>query len=64
MVKSIIKGIGHFVPENKVTNDDLSKRMATNDEWITERTGIKERRHREKRIDEKETTAIKVIGKK
>jgi tripeptide aminopeptidase len=32
--------------ENVVTNDDLSKLMTTNDEWITERTGIKERRHR------------------
>jgi 3-oxoacyl-[acyl-carrier-protein] synthase-3 len=33
------------VPENIVTNDDLSKIMDTNDEWIQERTGIKERRH-------------------
>jgi 3-oxoacyl-[acyl-carrier-protein] synthase-3 len=33
------------VPENVVTNDDLSKIMDTNDEWIQERTGIKERRH-------------------
>jgi 3-oxoacyl-[acyl-carrier-protein] synthase-3 len=36
--------MGHYVPENVVTNDDLSKMMDTNDEWITERTGIKERR--------------------
>ena len=35
---------GHFVPDNIVTNDDLSKLMDTNDEWIQERTGIKERR--------------------
>jgi 3-oxoacyl-[acyl-carrier-protein] synthase-3 len=33
------------VPENIVTNDDLSKIMDTNDEWIQERTGIRERRH-------------------
>jgi 3-oxoacyl-[acyl-carrier-protein] synthase-3 len=33
------------VPENIVTNDDLSKIMETNDEWIQERTGILERRH-------------------
>lgn len=33
------------MPENVVTNDDLSKLMDTNDEWIQERTGIKERRH-------------------
>lgn len=36
--------MGYYVPENVVTNDDLSKLMDTNDEWITERTGIKERR--------------------
>lgn len=57
MTKSIIKGIGHYVPENVVTNDDLSKLMITNDEWITERTGIKERRHRKNRNDSEETTA-------
>lgn len=45
MNKSIITGIGHYVPENVVTNDDLSKVIETNDEWIQERTGIKERRH-------------------
>ncbi len=39
-----IAGMGYYVPENVVTNDDLSKLMETNDEWITERTGIKERR--------------------
>lgn len=58
MVKSIIKGVGHYVPENIVTNDDLSKLMTTNDEWITERTGIKERRHRKNRVDSEETTAF------
>lgn len=42
---SIISGVGHYVPQNVVTNDDLSKIMETNDAWITERTGIKERRH-------------------
>lgn len=41
---SKIKGIGHYVPERVVTNDDLSKLMDTSDAWITERTGIKERR--------------------
>ncbi|MEP1096922.1 MAG: beta-ketoacyl-ACP synthase III [Cyclobacteriaceae bacterium] len=44
MYSSKIAGIGHYVPDNVVTNDDLSKIMDTNDEWITERTGIKERR--------------------
>ncbi|QIG88193.1 ketoacyl-ACP synthase III [Chryseobacterium sp. POL2] len=58
MFKSKIIGVGHYVPENIVTNDDLSKLMATNDEWITERTGIKERRHRKNRNDSEETTAF------
>jgi len=48
MYTSRITGLGHFVPENIVTNDDLSKLMDTTDEWIQERTGIKERRWIEK----------------
>ncbi len=44
MYNSKIIGLGHYVPENIVTNDDLSKIMDTSDEWIQERTGIKERR--------------------
>ena len=58
MMKSSILGTGHYVPENIVTNDDLSKLMNTNDQWITERTGIKERRHRKNRNDSEETTAF------
>ncbi len=42
---SKISGLGFYVPDNVVTNDDLSKIIDTNDEWIQERTGIKERRH-------------------
>ncbi|AGC77222.1 3-oxoacyl-[acyl-carrier-protein] synthase-3 [Nonlabens dokdonensis] len=45
MYTSRITGMGKYVPENVVTNDDLSKVMDTNDAWIQERTGIKERRH-------------------
>ncbi|WP_224489187.1 3-oxoacyl-ACP synthase III family protein [Robertkochia flava] len=45
MYNSRISGLGYYVPENVVTNDDLSKVMDTNDEWIQERTGIRERRH-------------------
>lgn len=44
MYNSKIIGLGHFVPENVVTNEELSKLMDTNDAWIQERTGIKERR--------------------
>ncbi|AEW86062.1 ketoacyl-ACP synthase III [Flavobacterium columnare] len=45
MYHSRISGLGYYVPENVVTNDDLSKIMDTNDEWIQERTGIKRRHH-------------------
>jgi len=45
MYNSRIAGLGYYVPENVVTNNDLSKLMDTSDEWIQERTGIKERRH-------------------
>ncbi|MGO3237216.1 MAG: 3-oxoacyl-ACP synthase III family protein, partial [Psychroflexus halocasei] len=51
MYNSKIIGLGKYVPENVVTNNDLSKIMDTSDEWIQERTGIKERRHIEKSDD-------------
>jgi 3-oxoacyl-[acyl-carrier-protein] synthase-3 len=41
---SRIAGIGHYVPERVVTNEDLEKLMETTSEWIIERTGIRERR--------------------
>ena len=44
MFRSKIAGIGHFLPENIVTNKSLESVMETTDEWIQERTGIKERR--------------------
>lgn len=44
MFNSKIIGMGHYVPEDIVTNDDLSKIMDTSDSWIQERTGVKERR--------------------
>ncbi len=44
MYNSKITGLGFFVPENVVTNHDLTQIMDTSDEWIQERTGIKERR--------------------
>lgn len=43
MYNSKIVGLGFYVPDNVVTNADLSKLMDTNDEWIQERTGIQER---------------------
>lgn len=45
MHRTKIAGIGMYVPENVVTNNDLLKYMDTSDEWIQERTGIKERRY-------------------
>lgn len=45
MPHSKIAGIGMYVPENVVTNNELLKYMDTSDEWIQERTGIKERRY-------------------
>ena len=56
MYRSIISGLGKYVPENVVTNDDLSKRMETSNEWIIERTGIETRRHIKK--GDGNTTAV------
>jgi 3-oxoacyl-[acyl-carrier-protein] synthase-3 len=39
-----ILGLGHHTPERVVTNDDLARMMDTSDEWIQQRTGIRERR--------------------
>lgn len=45
MLYSRIAGIGHYVPENIISNQHLETLMDTSDAWITERTGIKERRY-------------------
>ena len=42
--RSILRGIGSYVPERKVDNRELSEKVDTSDEWIRTRTGIKERR--------------------
>lgn len=60
MYQSEIKGLGKYVPENVVTNENLSERMDTSDEWIQERTGIKERRH----IKEGDGNTTAVMGYK
>ncbi len=54
MPRSIIAGIGMYVPQQVVTNQDLTRYMETSDEWIRERTGIQERRYAHRT---KETTA-------
>ncbi len=48
MKRSKIAGIGYYVPERVVTNNELTKIMDTTDEWIQERTGIQERRYGKK----------------
>lgn len=55
MTQARITGTGFFVPDNIVTNDDLAQLMDTSDAWITERSGIKERRWL-KRDDNGQTT--------
>ena len=44
LFSAILAGFGSQLPDKRLTNDDLSKMVDTNDEWITQRTGIKERR--------------------
>ncbi|WP_316801983.1 beta-ketoacyl-ACP synthase III [Pedobacter nototheniae] len=55
MHQSKIAGVGYYVPKNVYTNTDLSRFMETSDEWIQERTGIKERRFAD-RYEETTTT--------
>lgn len=43
-MRATITGLGHFVPEKRLTNADLEQLVDTNDEWIRTRTGIQERR--------------------
>lgn len=54
MYQSTIAGIGYYVPKNVYTNNDLTRFMDTSDEWIQERTGIKERRYAD-RLEETTT---------
>ncbi len=44
MTRAAITAIGHFLPEDRLTNADLERMVDTNDEWIRSRTGISERR--------------------
>ena len=45
MTRTAILGLGHYVPSKVVTNDDLAQMFDTSDEWIQQRTGIKERHY-------------------
>ena len=43
-IRAAITGVAHWVPDKILSNQDLERMVDTSDEWITERTGIKERR--------------------
>ncbi|MEZ5851925.1 MAG: beta-ketoacyl-ACP synthase III [Hyphomicrobiaceae bacterium] len=43
VIRSVIRGVGAYLPKRVLTNDEMSKIVDTTDEWITERTGIKQR---------------------
>jgi len=56
MYNSKIIGLGYYLPDNIVTNNDLSNIMDTTDEWIQERTGVKERRWIDPKTDDTTST--------
>ena len=58
MPRSRIAGIGMYVPEKVVTNQDLTRYMDTSDEWIQERTGIRERRFAHRTEETTTTMAV------
>ena len=43
VIRSVIRGVGGYLPEHIMTNADLAKKVDTTDHWIVERTGIKQR---------------------
>ena len=61
MIKSIITGIGGYLPEKILTNFDLEKMVETSDEWIRERTGIQSRHIAS---DEQTTSSLAILAAK
>jgi len=59
MFQTKIAGLGYYVPEKAVTNDDLAKVMDTSDTWIQERTGIKKRHYADKHKETSTTLGAK-----
>lgn len=43
LARAVVEGVGAYLPERVLTNDDLARMVDTSDEWITQRSGIKER---------------------
>ncbi|MEJ1158611.1 beta-ketoacyl-ACP synthase III [Prosthecomicrobium sp. N25] len=54
MNRTVVRGVGSYLPAEVLTNDDLSRIVDTSDDWIVERTGIRERR----RAAPAETTSV------
>ena len=64
-ISAAVTGVFGNVPDNVVSNHDLAKIVDTSDEWITTRTGIKERRHQiEGASSDMATEAVKGLLKK
>ena len=63
MPYSTITGIGHYVPKNIVTNQDLTEVMETSDEWIRERTGIEARRYIDRTKETTTTLAVEAANR-
>lgn len=62
MYQSKIAGIGYYVPDRVYTNADLTRFMDTSDEWIQERTGIRERRFANRHGETTTTMAIEAAN--
>ena len=58
-----IIGLGSYIPKKVVTNDDFAKILDTSDEWITERTGIKERHIADHVTEKPSTMAVEAARK-
>jgi 3-oxoacyl-[acyl-carrier-protein] synthase III len=43
-IRSLVRGVGGYLPSHVMTNEDLAQKVATSNEWIVQRTGIRERR--------------------
>lgn len=63
MPRSVIAGIGMYVPRNVYTNQDLTQFMDTSDEWIRERTGIQERRFADRTGETTTTMGVEAAKK-
>ena len=61
VIRSAVTGVGSYLPEQVVTNADLAKIVDTSDEWIVERTGI---RQRHKARDDQPTSDLAVEASK